>query len=277
MCVSMAKEESCTDWIVENDHTCWYYDDDIRNQGVKDLNHCQDLCQLEPKCIAVMYNGPHNPTLPLWCWLKSKLDICHPSDPYTLASLVHYDCRDNHNCGGSFVNVRDKTQGQLIGQSKSYCGRERPDDFYSIGQNAEIRIQVDSTSLSSGPPEYRAKIKAERCNRILTDANGFVASPGYPYQYPKDIDCRIELKVDVESVISIFFVHFELENSQNCESDWLQINSRGRLCGNKLPNPVFNLKSPVNFLFHSNSALEGIEMQRVVSDKHIHDFSIVLK
>ena len=72
MCISMAKEESCTDWIVEKDHTCWYYDDDIRNQGVKDFNHCQNLCQLEPKCIAVMYNGSHNPTLPLWCWLKSK-------------------------------------------------------------------------------------------------------------------------------------------------------------------------------------------------------------
>ena len=150
----------------------------------------------------------------------SKLDICHPSDPYTLASLVHYDCRDNHNCGGSFVNIRDKTQGQLVGQSISYCGRERPEDFYSIGRNAEIRIQVDSTSLTNtGPPEYRAKIIAERCNRILTEENGFIASPGYPYQYPKDIDCTIELKVDVESVISIFFVEFELENSQNCESD----------------------------------------------------------
>ena len=94
-----------------------------------------------------------------------------------------------------------------MGQSKSYCGREKPEDFYSIGQNAEIRIQVDSTSLSnSGPPEYRAKIKAERCNRVLTEENGFIASPGYPYQYPKDIDCTIELKVDVESVVSIFFV-----------------------------------------------------------------------
>ena len=41
------------------------------------------------------------------CWMKSKLDNCHPSYEQLTGTLMHYDCRDNHNCGGSFVQIKE--------------------------------------------------------------------------------------------------------------------------------------------------------------------------
>jgi len=56
---------------------------------------------------------------------------------------MHYGCRDNHNCGNSFVEFRDHNQGQHIGQERHYCGHETPPDFFSYGNEAQIIIALD--------------------------------------------------------------------------------------------------------------------------------------
>ena len=70
---------------------------------------------------------------------------------------MHYDCRENHNCGGSYVRFRDSNAGQFIGQEKTYCGKTKPDDFYSLGSHAQVKISFDSTTQSTA--EFRAKYK----------------------------------------------------------------------------------------------------------------------
>ena len=34
--------------------------------------------------------------------------------------------------------------GQMIGQDKTYCGKETPPNFFSYGSAAQIKIQIDS-------------------------------------------------------------------------------------------------------------------------------------
>ena len=78
--------------------------------------------------------------------------------PYVISgTLMHYDCRENHNCGGSYVRFRDSNAGQFIGQEKTYCGKAKPDDFYSLGSHAQVKISFDSTTQSTA--EFRAKFK----------------------------------------------------------------------------------------------------------------------
>ena len=82
-------------------------------------------------------------------------------------TLMHYDCRENHNCGGSYVRFRDSNAGQFIGQEKTYCGKTKPDDFYSLGSHAQVKISFDSTTQSAA--EFRAKYKG----RIHKSFNGY--------------------------------------------------------------------------------------------------------
>ena len=49
-------------------------------------------------------NDPNNPNR---CWMKSKLENCHPAVNQLTGTLMHYDCRDNHNCGGSYVQIKE--------------------------------------------------------------------------------------------------------------------------------------------------------------------------
>ena len=178
---------------------------------------------------------------------------------------MHYDCRDNHDCGGSYVQIRDENKGQTIGQERSYCGRQTPPEFFSLGPRAGIKIQMDSTAKMSGTPEFRATFKAERCNRIHSEPNGVILSPGYPYQYPLDVNCQININLEeIDRKIAIFFAVFELEKSSNCESDWLKIDNGPKLCGDTLPNPYFKNGNAVRIDFVSNFALSG-ELQRFLA------------
>ena len=171
---------------------------------------------------------------------------------------MHYDCRDNHDCGGSYVQIRDENKGQTIGQERSYCGKQTPPDFFSIGPRAGIKIQMDSTAKMSGTPEFRATFKAERCNRIHSEQNGVILSPGYPNQYPFDVNCQININLEeIDRKIAIFFAAFELEKSSNCESDWLKIDNGPKLCGDTLPSPYFKNGNAVRIDFVSNFALSG--------------------
>ena len=40
------------------------------------------------------------------CWLKTALVNCFYEEGVTIGSLMHYDCKDNQNCGGSFVKFQ---------------------------------------------------------------------------------------------------------------------------------------------------------------------------
>ena len=71
-------------------------------------------------------------------------------------TLVHFDCRDNHNCENSFVEYRDHNQGQHVGQEMHFCGHEKPNDFFSLGHEAQVRIiRFASNHISKILPSRR--------------------------------------------------------------------------------------------------------------------------
>ena len=44
-------------------------------------------------------------------------------------------------------------------------------------------------------PEFRAKFKAEICDRIYTDTSGVIFSPNHPDLYPNQLDCTIQIQL----------------------------------------------------------------------------------
>ena len=92
-------------------------------------------------------------------------------------------------------------------------------------------------------------------------------SPGYLDQnlYPPNLDCLIQIKLDDSQLkIALFFLTFELEDSTNCVSDYLRIDSSDKLCGQKLPDPYFKKSNSLDMYFHTNDQLQG-KMEIIVS------------
>ena len=265
MCVAKLEEESCVDWTIQPSTDCpgndmsetWTLDDggiDAPEGPPK----CIDLCLANrPRCVGWSWANPTY-SRPNRCFLKHKMQNCRAHNGLESGTLMHYDCRENHNCGGSFVQIKDAVPGNMIGQETSFCGNKKPDEFYSLGNHVQIKIEFDSTTSSTA--EFRAKYKAEKCNRIHYEPNGPIISPGYLDQnlYAPNLDCLIQIKLDDNQLkIGLFFLTFELEDSTNCVSDYLRIDSNDKLCGRKLPDPYFKNSNSLDMYFHTNDRLQG--------------------
>ena len=100
--------------------------------------------------------------------------------------------------------------------------------------------------------------KAETCNRVLTENNGLILSPGYPESYPASLDCSFKIVVEESSLkLALFFSKFELESSANCANDYVQIDNQPKICGSELPDPFFKNLNQIDIRFHTNDNLGG--------------------
>ena len=106
--------------------------------------------------------------------------------------------------------------------------------------------------------------KAETCNRVLTENNGLILSPGYPESYPASLDCSFKIVVEESSLkLALFFSKFELESSANCANDYLQIDNQPKICGSELPDPFFKNLNQIDIRFHTNDNLGGNNLSGV--------------
>ena len=56
--------------------------------------------------------------------------------------------------------------------------------------------------------------------------NAYIQSPDYPDQYSGSQECVCNITTDVDQRILITFVDFDVEWSENCERDILQVHFR---------------------------------------------------
>ena len=164
MCVAKLEEESCVDWTIQPNTDCpgsdmsetWNLDNG-GTDAPEGPPKCIDLCLANrPRCVGWSFAYPSF-SRPNRCFLKYKMENCRDNNGLESGTLMHYDCRENHNCGGSFVQIKDAVPGNMIGQETSFCGNKKPDEFYSLGNHVQIKIEFDSTTSSSA--EFRAKYK----------------------------------------------------------------------------------------------------------------------
>ncbi|XP_072013530.1 low-density lipoprotein receptor-related protein 12-like isoform X2 [Amphiura filiformis] len=77
--------------------------------------------------------------------------------------------------------------------------------------------------------------------------DGEITSPNYPDNYPPLVACKWHIKPGPDEVVTISFKFFDIEESNGCTSDSLEISdggskSTGLLCGNQLPQPYISAK-----------------------------------
>lgn len=61
------------------------------------------------------------------------------------------------------------------------------------------------------------------CSGELTHPTGEISTPGYPYEYPHEIECHWKIRVEFNSSIMLNISEFGFESSVDCMYDSLQV------------------------------------------------------
>lgn len=105
--------------------------------------------------------------------------------------------------------------------------------------------QEDSIELRTSP-EYRT--------------DGMIMSPGYPFLHSERHACTCELQTYDDATITFTLLDFHLEESDNCEYDFLEFNNADiegkRICGDRNAGETVTLKGSVELFFLTDEVLE---------------------
>ncbi|XP_064410135.1 cubilin [Latimeria chalumnae] len=169
--------------------------------------------------------------------------IIRAKEPFNhvTVSFADFDIENkNGNCTTDSVEILD---GDNYGAPSvgRYCGNTLPHPFTSFSNALVINFVSDSSSSARG---FRATYAASSsaCGGVYYMETGAFTSPNYPDPYPPNIECVWNLVSSPGSQVLLSFIAFQLQNSQNCASDYLEIHEGtptgqlvGRYCGNNLP------------------------------------------
>lgn len=79
----------------------------------------------------------------------------------------------------------------------------------------------------------------------LTQIKGYIRSPGYPFYYPGNLNvCYRFTKMPGYCGFRLCMNDFSLQDSLNCQKDYLMFDNKYRYCGTSLANKLCEYKSP---------------------------------
>ncbi|KAM5158320.1 cubilin [Mantella aurantiaca] len=172
------------------------------------------------------------------------------------------------DCSENYLELADSPMNEL-GQVQKFCGNEafKIPDFYSYGRTAVVTFRSQEYTPGS---RVSFAYQVASCNREYNESFGYLKSPGWPENYPNNIECTTILRAPDSHSISLFFNAFHLETSWFLHSDYLEVRngsssdspSLGIHYGNSLPNPIFPKNNVLHLLFKSDSSInrQGYEI-----------------
>lgn len=121
------------------------------------------------------------------------------------------------------------------------------------------------------------------CGGVLTGLSGVISSPGYPEEYSNNADCSWAIHVSNNSVVSLVFLDFQLENNEGCNFDFVALfdgptvthRHLGKYCGADKPPKTVTSSNQLLVVFKSDFNIAGRgfkayyysgECQQVLSD-----------
>ncbi|XP_046746481.1 cubilin-like [Diprion similis] len=122
-----------------------------------------------------------------------------------------------------------ETDGPPLG---TWCGTKVPPPI--ISQGNVLTIHVISEYNSVHPAKFTGvySVLNSACGGTYTSEQGAIATPGYPSNYPRNVECVWNLQTSPGNSIILTFREFDLTESENCNLDYVEVrevNATGRL------------------------------------------------
>ncbi|XP_028042901.1 cubilin homolog [Bombyx mandarina] len=180
---------------------------------------------------------------------KISLSLTHIALPTDFSNFI------NRTCSSTYLRLYDgdDTNAPEIGE---YCGRKIPPLIVSHGSAITMELGTYSNKIEGEFSAHYSTL-SNACGGTYTSEEGALASPNYPRPYPSGVDCEWIIKASPGNQIYITFESFNLEFSEACNEDYLELRENsgsGQLldvyCGNDIPSNV-TIGNKLYIKFHS--------------------------
>ena len=93
---------------------------------------------------------------------------------------------------------------------------------------------------------------------LIPPSPGVLQSPGFPSNYPNNLDTTDTIEGPEGSILRLTFTHFNIESDFSCRYDYIRIDEwngsslLGKSCGTSLPPALHSSGSAVRVIFHTD-------------------------
>ncbi|XP_029345465.1 cubilin isoform X2 [Acyrthosiphon pisum] len=185
---------------------------------------------------------------------------------------VSFSLDDHLTCNNDYVDVYDNSIQGNASKIAKYCGSKVPPVLTSLGNRLTIVYKTDHLGALDGfMLNYISFNRAQACGGNFFTPEGFIMSPNFPDNYPKRMNCIWTINVPDSNQIQLNISQFSLEESFDCELDYLEIRNGGYLtspllgkfCGSKII-PIISSAGYsllIRFVSDGSVGLKGFFMQ----------------
>ncbi|XP_029048305.2 cubilin isoform X2 [Osmia bicornis bicornis] len=168
------------------------------------------------------YVGNAMNSLEYCTWILSAED---PADHVTV-TFTHMEINTenleetNGECGWNHIEVfeGEGMDGPSLGQ---WCDDVIPLPITSTGNTLTVHLEAHYDFMGHFALTYT--LLNSVCGGTYTSFKGKIASPGYPNTYPLNSECIWIINNSPGNKLSLTFSEFELQQSENCDLDYLEI------------------------------------------------------
>ncbi|XP_067041497.1 tolloid-like protein 1 [Acropora muricata] len=187
-----------------------------------------------------------------------------------------------------------------LGQKQKLISRRTKPEMASNTLLCLILVSLTSVaSIAPLPPKHFRLFSRQRSRSadqapcggdVTVNGTGFIKSPRFPLNYPVDILCEWKLCVKQGSRITLKFTDFEMEPTQGCSFDALEVfsgdstdvnNRLAKLCGNELPDPIVSTSHELLIRFRSDFRLQNeassYNMKTQVAVKRLSETLVLIR
>ncbi|XP_063599667.1 cubilin-like [Penaeus indicus] len=202
--------------------------------------------------------------------------VTTPEGTKVVLEFFSFDLEADPECRFDYLEVEDLATGLSLGRGRM-CGTDLPGTIQSISNQVVVRFHSDSSVVGRGfDLVFSALYSVYTTTPASTDfCNGSTALDLYfgtisptPNSLPYDnnMDCEWTLTTPEGTLILFHFLSFDLEYSEDCVFDYLELEdlSRpgqylggGRLCGSEVPDDIYSFSNQVVVRFRSDSSVVG--------------------
>ncbi len=183
------------------------------------------------------------------------------------------------NCSYDYLEIHsgESIETQSLGK---FCNSTIPPPLLSPGNLATIHFHSDGDSSDAGfQIAYSVVEGIPGCGGVFTATRGDISSPNdiEDGKYKHNLLCDYVIRMPLGTRVRIEFTKFELEESQNCKFDKIEIFEGqsseseegliGRYCGTNKPNVITSLTNVVTVKFTTDwsGSEEGFQLSYKLS------------
>ncbi|XP_065362088.1 cubilin homolog [Calliphora vicina] len=189
--------------------------------------------------------------------------IMAPKDKFIMIDWKSFDLEESSDCSYDYVELYDNLAKENNQALERYCNAHYPQSFLTHSNILTVKFVSDVSDSAKGFEfSYKFIDATNQCGGKIHSSNGKIHTPNWPSNYTGDLDCTWIIITPPGTQIELQIEIFDLEMSNNCSSDWLEIRNGGsnhstllgRFCGNmtNIPHVIPSFTNQMYLFFHSN-------------------------